>query len=1086
MAAIPRGMPTVSYVRIQQGLGGGDNATDVITDGNAITVLDPGQPSTRHDVAHVLARGMSDEDVCENTVGNLAGSGIGASLNPVSAFVLDSVTSLVILVGSKQTKKWQFLKRVFLPFLANEVFALLNEKEQQHAHDYASQLSFSSFEIQDEVITDLLRPSSRGLSVSVSAEEGVIVPGLHKENVRDENSFRRMFVESCENRASHTLPIGASIDTSAAVWEIALTQTEGGDQSSTRCFSKLIVLDLPCVDSLIGLNSEIRQLESLTLHKSLMAFVDVARRLSTPAKAALAPFRASKLTHYLSEMLGGNAIVVGLGLISGGEAACTRKTLDVMGALTSAVHYPVGGKELTDVLQGLLGKYRAMILQLQDEIQNGAPIGERAPELSEKRMNDLQRELANAQMERNTAKEDRARIFEMMELLKAKYSTLVNEKASQSQELIKAEEDKLSVARALVELKLEHSARQEQTEKEKFELSSALLAAKNEIFDLDAQLLLARTEASTLKDNNVELEIRVQKDQEEFAAARASLQEIREQLAREVDKNLEVGAELLTLINQKDVLQRRVDDLQQKLDVANVKLSAVTTQENDMKKSQSETLAALRAREDENSQLKRSLADVELDVKRVTLELEHLQQDNERREEEWAREREAKDTALQAAKESANKIAAYNASRGGGAGDMDVRAGIKNEQKIRDMQRDMKRTEDDLESVLEEKKMLDQELVKSRETLRKKLASDIAGGGGGAGAVGEPLSSAKVDEIMASLVGSFTEREKQLNARTDAAISQAATLKNGLRFLYDKYQKALDGMEENLPNALQPEDPVLNEQILIGEDALKHANAMIEEASRFEREAIRERIQSAENALTQEQERMNLILGTYKKNLELAETRLAEARRKEADMAIQIQQLVSKGPQQQAPPAAAVAAVAAGGQGMADQAQLLKAMQEQFAAQMQQLQSIKQQGAVVADQPMASPMMIELPQQQQSLAVPEFESTPRPRTPPHLKGAVPSSLEEAIAYIQKLEDGANSAIVKQLREVEKRATHLASRVLELETELKTYQDYMKTTVLEYKKKLQSLQGQLSSGTKSIKGGPIKGGPGESTALPPLK
>ena len=167
---------------------------------------------------------------------------------------------------------------------------------------------------------------------------------------------------------------------------------------------------------------------------------------------------------------------------------------------------------------------------------------------------------------------------------------------------------------------------------------------------------------------------------------------------------------------------------------------------------------------------------------------------------------------------------------------------------------------------------------------------------------------------------------------------------------------------------------------------------------------------------------------------------------------------------------------------MADQAQLLKAMQEQFAAQMQQLQSIKQQGAVMSDQP-ASPMMIELPQQQ-SLAVPEFEPTPRPRTPPQLKGAVPTSLEEAIAYIQKLEDGANSAIVKQLREVEKRATHLASRVLELETELKTYQDYMKTTVLEYKKKLQTLQGQLSSGTKGIKGGGPK--PGESTALPPLK
>ena len=498
----PRGVPSVSYVRIVSQ--GGDNATDIISDGNAVTILEPGMPSTRHDVAQVLQRGMMDEEVCENTIGNQAGAGIGASLNPVSAFVMDAATTVIILVGSRQTKKWQFLKRAFLPFLANELFALLEEKEQQHTQEYVSQLTMSAFEIQDEVITDLLRPSSRGLAVSVTVEEGVVVPGLHKESLRDEAGLRRLLIEACENRASHTQPLGASIDTSAALWEISLIQSEGGGgETLHRSFSKLVVLDLPSVDALVGINSEIRQLESLTLHKSLMAFVDVVRRLSSPSKAALAPFRASKLTHYLSEMLGGNAIVVGLGLLAGGEAACSRKTLDVMGALTSAVHYPVGGKELTDVLQGLLGKYRAMILQLQDEIQSGAPIGEKAPELSEKRMGDLQRELADAQMERNTAREDRARIFEMMELLKAKYSTLVTEKASQSQELIKAEEDKLSVARALVELKLEYSARQEQFEKEKFELTSALLAVKNEIFDLDAQLLLARSEGANLKVNDL-------------------------------------------------------------------------------------------------------------------------------------------------------------------------------------------------------------------------------------------------------------------------------------------------------------------------------------------------------------------------------------------------------------------------------------------------------------------------------------------------------------------------------------------------------------------------------------------------------
>ena len=54
----------------------------------------------------------------------------------------------------------------------------------------------------------------------------------------------------------------------------------------------------------------------------------------------------------------------------------------------------------------------------------------------------------------------------MMELLKAKYKTLLKEKTAQAQELIKAEEDNLEIARALVELKLEYSAKQEQAEGE--------------------------------------------------------------------------------------------------------------------------------------------------------------------------------------------------------------------------------------------------------------------------------------------------------------------------------------------------------------------------------------------------------------------------------------------------------------------------------------------------------------------------------------------------------------------------------------------------------------------------------------------
>jgi hypothetical protein len=260
------------------------------------------------------------------------------------------------------------LKRLFLPFLANELFANhITDKEDQTLGFYEAQVSLTAFEIHDEIITDLLRPSSRGFDVSFSAEDGIAIQGLHREHVQDETALRRAIMEACENRASHTLPPGGSIDTSTAIWEIELRQSEKGHlqgESIKTCRSKLIVVDLPAVDSLlletrVGVPS---------LHKSLIAFEDVIKKLSIPSQMSLAPFRSSKLTNYLSELMGGNAIVVGIGFIAQGEPAISRKTLELVNQLEKVVHYPVGGKELTEVLQGLLSKYKSMVLQLQDEI----------------------------------------------------------------------------------------------------------------------------------------------------------------------------------------------------------------------------------------------------------------------------------------------------------------------------------------------------------------------------------------------------------------------------------------------------------------------------------------------------------------------------------------------------------------------------------------------------------------------------------------------------------------------------------------------------------------------------------------------
>ena len=129
-----------------------------------------------------------------------------------------------------------------------------------------------------------------------------------------------------------------------------------------------------------------------------------------------------------------------------------------------------------------------------------------------------------------------------------------------------------------MELKLEHSALRENSEKERFELTSALLAAKNQVMELDSKALLAQTESIGHKENLAEIEKILRKEEAEAMSLRATLQEVRDTLAKERQRNLELGAELLTLVNQRDLLQRQCNDLQQKLDLFSVKMDSADSE----------------------------------------------------------------------------------------------------------------------------------------------------------------------------------------------------------------------------------------------------------------------------------------------------------------------------------------------------------------------------------------------------------------------------------------------------------------------------------------------------------------------------
>lgn len=56
---------------------------------------------------------------------------------------------------------------------------------------------------------------------------------------------------------------------------------------------------------------------------------------------------------------------------------------------------------------------------------------------NERRIIDLQREVAQLLLEKNTAVDDRNKIYDVLELLKTKYNTVLNEKIAQNEELMK-------------------------------------------------------------------------------------------------------------------------------------------------------------------------------------------------------------------------------------------------------------------------------------------------------------------------------------------------------------------------------------------------------------------------------------------------------------------------------------------------------------------------------------------------------------------------------------------------------------------------------------------------------------------------
>jgi uncharacterized protein (DUF3084 family) len=123
------------------------------------------------------------------------------------------------------------------------------------------------------------------------------------------------------------------------------------------------------------------------------------------------------------------------------------------------------------------------------------------------------------------------------------------------------------VARALLDLKLEHSQAMEKAEAEGYSVSSELLVVRAELADaeargeeLEASAAVARKEAEESAAARKDMEEQLHQAQRELKEAIAGLE-------REDAKGIELGAELLTLINARTHLEVSNAELESKVKV---------------------------------------------------------------------------------------------------------------------------------------------------------------------------------------------------------------------------------------------------------------------------------------------------------------------------------------------------------------------------------------------------------------------------------------------------------------------------------------------------------------------------------------
>ncbi|OQR96396.1 Kinesin motor domain containing protein [Achlya hypogyna] len=564
--------------------------------------------------------------------------------------------------------------------------------------------------------------------------------------------------------------MGPSAEFAAALFRIRIKQA-GSDARGPAMYSTVDLYDLPALNRL---SRPRNAAESPLLTKALYGIESVARALQDPSATPFPPYDTAELTQTLRQALGGDCRTLAFFVVVPGDFDGTKATLGLATLVQRIRNYPLTH---TDMVEGMQRRYLRETQYLKGELdhaRSASVSGDDGAVVLMQKNHELEGRCIKENLEKLKLREQAEALQKAVADYRGKYQALVEDDVGLRRQVLETEREKLRLSKALVELQLEQGVAAEAGEKDKFELTTKLLNAENDILELQLRVeeLEARAKAATEGADKAAADKRELTI--EFVALKANFVQLNASFQKEVAKGQQLGLELLTLVNQKKALAGRVEDLERaEKDAAEAREKLDTALDAASGHAQ-ELSAQLSAEKTRSEALLKQTVELEFRVKSLTLEAEARQLQYEKAAQEAAQQHALHTQQLQ--QQALGDLAVAQA-----------RLDVQNEQlkTLTFTVRQRDRQVQDLETVVATKSRDVEALsqVSARQALelesqdrdyRAKLTQLLG------------AAETTPDTVVAELVQSFREKEQALAADLNGARRKACEWQRRADYLQDK------------------------------------------------------------------------------------------------------------------------------------------------------------------------------------------------------------------------------------------------------------------------------------------------------------